>query len=42
MNEGHAYWDEVLGSMPDATLAVRRAAFSSFREGQASRNAARS
>jgi alkylmercury lyase len=27
MNEGPSCWDEVLGSMPEATLAVRRAAF---------------
>jgi alkylmercury lyase len=27
MNEGPSCWDEVIGSMPEATLAVRRAAF---------------
>jgi hypothetical protein len=34
MNEEPAYWDEVLGSMPEATLAVRRAAFRELLSGR--------
>jgi len=34
MNEGPSCWDEVLGSMPDATLAVRRAAFRQLLSGR--------
>jgi len=35
MNEGPSCWDEVLGSMPEATLAVRRAAFRQLLSGRA-------
>ena len=34
MNEGPSRWDEVLGSMPEATLAVRRAAFHQLLSGR--------
>ena len=34
MNEGPSCWDEVLGSMPEATLAVRRAAFRQLLSGR--------
>ena len=34
MNEGPSCWDEVLGTMPEATLAVRRAAFRQLLSGQ--------
>ena len=34
MNEGPSRWDEVIGSMPEATLAVRRAAFHQLLSGR--------
>jgi alkylmercury lyase len=34
MNEGPSRWDEVLGSMPEPTLAVRRAAFRQLLSGR--------
>ena len=34
MNEGPRCWDEVLGSMPEATVAVRRAAFRQLLSGR--------
>jgi len=34
MNEGTSRWDDVLGSMPEATLALRRAAFHQLLSGR--------